>query len=331
MGLDCASLKFPCAAKSIGVNFERTMMVGRQLFNAKQSTIDQVLTVLHPAMTPQRSCGGAFRSTYPLTAPELFLETMRSGNATFGEPFFKLLGASEVSSIDASSYEEATYLHDMNLPLPATLAQRFSVVHDGGTIEHVFNIPQALKNCMEMVALGGHFTQVNVCNNFCGHGFWQFSPEMLYRVFTPENGFRIKAMLLHELRPNGGWYAVEDPQTTGHRAELCNSTPTYILTIAERTELKDIFSKAPQQSDYVSVWTGRKKQADTAVTAPTHGWRGLIRTAARRLLPLRIRSALRSLFDGKAPAFKATYYRRIHEDELLNGHGLVSSSHDMLS
>jgi hypothetical protein len=74
----------------------------------------------------------------------------------------------------------------------------FSVVYDGGTIEHVFNAVQAFKNGMEMVRVGGHFIQVNPANNFMGHGFWQFSPELIYRVFSAENGFNIRGVFLHE-------------------------------------------------------------------------------------------------------------------------------------
>ena len=65
----------------------------------------------------------------------------------------------------------------MNTPIYGSLKNRFSALLDAGTIEHVFNFPQAIRNCMEMVKVGGHFIQVTVANNFIGHGFYQFSPE----------------------------------------------------------------------------------------------------------------------------------------------------------
>ena len=106
---------------------------------------------------------------------------------------FRCWARGTVESLDVSTYEKATILHDMNLTVPYELRERFTVVHDGGTIEHVFNVPEAFKNCMEMVRVGGHFTQVNVANNYTGHGFWQFSPELIFRVFSPQNGYRIEA------------------------------------------------------------------------------------------------------------------------------------------
>ena len=178
----------------------------------------------------------------------------------FCEELFGLLGAKQVESFDVSDYQQATHIHDMNQPIPTVFHERYSCVHDGGTIEHVFNIPQALKNCLQMVRLGGHFTQVNVANNYMGHGFWQFSPEMIYRTMSPENGFEIRAVLLHETIPGGSWHLVADPEKVGGRVELCNSHPTYILTIAKRTAIKDIFAKPSQQSDYVVEWAASQIQ-----------------------------------------------------------------------
>ena len=179
MGIDYPSMQLLCCAKSIGVDFSETMMVGRQ-------------PVICAAGCHRFNNG---RHGTPREQTSAILQ------GQFAEPLFALLGAREVSSVDASDYEQPTEIHDFNQPLPASLANRFSVVHDGGTIEHVFNIPQAFKNCMEMVRVGGHFIQANVANNYMGHGFWQFCPELIYRIFSRENGFQIKVVLLHEKRP----------------------------------------------------------------------------------------------------------------------------------
>ena len=54
---------------------------------------------------------------------------------------------------------------------------------------------------MEMVKRGGHFIGVTTLNNFCGHGFYQFSPELYYRVFAPGNGFEVVKMYVCEVAP----------------------------------------------------------------------------------------------------------------------------------
>ena len=66
----------------------------------------------------------------------------------------------------------------------ALSGKQFDLVFDGGTLEHVFNFSTALKNCMHMVKPHGRFVSVTLPNNWCGHGFYQFSPELFFRALT---------------------------------------------------------------------------------------------------------------------------------------------------
>ena len=188
MGIDIASVKLLLCAKNAGVDFSNTLQIGRQGMHTDVGSLGQALAVSR------------------ISADAAIIAQNK-----YSEPFFSALGATCISSLDVSDYEGATIIHDLNQPIPIELSQRFSLVHDGGTLQHVFNFPQALKNCMEMVRVGGHFTQVSNANNFMGFAFWQISPELIYRAFAPQNGFNIVAVLLHEVAPNGGWYLVSDP------------------------------------------------------------------------------------------------------------------------
>lgn len=306
MGLDSASVKFVCAAKSLGVDFRATLMLGRQSMLVKQAPLQRVFSVQGIDVDPDE-----------------FLKSHE-----YGEGFFSLFGAQEVDSMDYSSYENATIIHDMNSPVPEGLKQRFSVVYDGGTLEHVFNVPQALKNCMEMVQVGGHFLQVNIANNFMGHGFWQFSPELLFRVFSPENGFEMEALFLHEVAPDGGWYLVSDPDSVRQRVELCNTTPTYILTIARKVSEREVFANPPLQSDYSARWdravrkqSGSSCPGNLATDKPV-GTGQAAQSQRQSSDPLRRGAqAPRRPFrapEGASP-FDRPYYKQIPEDDFLRG------------
>jgi hypothetical protein len=284
MGIDTAALNLLCLAKSIGVDFNNTLTIGRQRLYATPKETDRMAAIV-----------GA--------------KPMGVATLDFTEPIFAMLGAENVSSMDVSPFEGATHIHDLNLPIPRSLHQQFSVVYDGGTLEHIFNIPQAFKNCMEMVRVGGHFLQANNANNFMGHGFWQLSPELIYRIFAPENGYEILAVLLHEVTPRGRWYLVQDPKKAGQRVELINKTPTYILTIAKRTAAVNVFETPPQQSDYVSRWTGPSSVA----RRPTAGVR---RSLVRRIVPQSAKRLLRKTFPSP---FAPPYYKHVKEDDLLHG------------
>ena len=217
--------------------------------------------------------------------------------------------------LDASNYEGAALIHDMNQPIPDTLRERFSVVFDGGTLEHVFNVTQALKNCMEMVAVGGHFIQVNTANNYMGHGFWQFSPELIYRRFRPGQWLPRRGRAFGQLGPGGAWYIAPDPEQVRMRVELCNSWPTYILTLARRVAIAEIFAQSPQQSDYVAMWKG---EGDAHPPRPQRSAR------LRRFLPISVKRAVRDLLEPlgvfeKTQGFYQPYYRRVSESYLLLG------------
>ncbi|MEL7114711.1 MAG: methyltransferase [Pseudomonadota bacterium] len=73
------------------------------------------------------------------------------------ETLMRKLGFGEIESMDFSDYEGASILQDLNKPIPDHLEQQFDFIFDGGTIEHVFNVPQALENVFRMLKPGGRF------------------------------------------------------------------------------------------------------------------------------------------------------------------------------
>lgn len=219
----------------------------------------------------------------------------------YAEPFLRILGACEIASFDASDYEKATCVHDFNRPIPDGFKDKFSVVLDGGTLEHIFNFPTAIKNCMEMVREGGHYLSITPTNNFLGHGFYQFSPELFFRVLSPANGFETEQIFIHEEFPESEWYAVTDPQTVRERVILINRYPSYLFIIAKKIHTVEIFKTAPQQSDYSAMWQESEETTPEAAKTPPGGatnGREIIRLLKRPLSPLA--SARRRLLNSFA-------------------------------
>jgi hypothetical protein len=235
MGFDTNGVRFLLSAKAAGVDFSRAAMIGRQ----KMHVLPQTLAALLSHFGHQEC---------------LQLATELLQGDRFAEPFLRLLGAKDIASFDASEYEGATYVHDMNQAIPATHKRKFSVVVDGGTLEHVFNFPVAIRNCMEMIEVDGYYLGITPANNFMGHGFYQFSPELYYRIFSPGNGFITEQILIFEDSPNAQWVRLTDPDVLGKRVEMVNSKPAYLLVQARKIAEADIFSSCPQQSDYASAW-----------------------------------------------------------------------------
>jgi len=163
-------------------------------------------------------------------------------------------GATQVDSIDNSNYENATLIHDMNESIPSALQERYDTVIDVGTLEHVFDIGQALRNCAALCKVGGQIIHVLPTNGFCGHGFWQFSPELFYSLYSAENGFENTQVYVAERWQHRMRYAVARPNN-GIRVNLLSHDESYIMVRTQKRANK-IQTWSVQQSDYVMEWSG---------------------------------------------------------------------------
>jgi hypothetical protein len=241
MAYDTHDVRFLFSCLHRGASFKRVLVIGRSLVWVTSSEL----------------CDAAaeFGINMDLSAAERIL----TKNSGYCEPFFEFLGAEEIKAMDVSNYEGAQLIHDLNQPLQASMNERFTAVVDGGSLEHVFNIVQAFKNCMELTAEGGNFLALSPANNLSGHGFHQLSPEFLFAALSEQNGFKIRRMLMHENMKKAPVYEVMDPREYGQRVMLCNKLPVFIKTWATRQRVKPLFETFPQQPDWDLFW---QKKAD---------------------------------------------------------------------
>jgi SAM-dependent methyltransferase len=295
-------VKFLLEARRTGVSFERTATIGRQKIGVDPGRLQRILERYQVGIT----IGEANR----------ILEEADG----FCEPLLRVLGATQVTSLDASPYQVASVLHDMNTPIPQDLTDRFSVVLDGGSLEHVFNFPRAIANCMQMLHVGGRFLGINPANNFMGHGFYQFSPELYFRVFGPQNGFVTERMLAYEdCWPFYDWYEVRDPADVRQRVTLVNRHPTFLMVQSRKTASVPLFERFPQQSDYVEMWAGGAQTVSSAGPRPAMNETGESDSALRKvrdglvaLLPPGWRHRYHRWRAGPSP-FNPEFYRKLEE------------------
>jgi hypothetical protein len=170
----------------------------------------------------------------------------------FSEDLLRPLGFERADSLDASDFDGANVIHDLNLPIPREMHEQYDLVIDGGTLEHVFNFPGALENAMRMVKIDGSLLINTPANNCCGHGFYQFSPELFFRVLVPANGFEILRIYLLS---NDRYFHVVDPVAVQGRVELLDSKKAWLMVHAKKIGHVPDKIQIPQQSDYQSKWT----------------------------------------------------------------------------
>jgi hypothetical protein len=282
MGINSETAAFLCEARAGGASFGRVLTLGRQNLNVDRGAL--------------RSLGA--RHGHAMSDSDEALDE-------YCEPFFmRFLGAQKVDAVDNSGYEGAALVHDLNHPVPAEWEQRYDAVVDGGTLEHVFNFPGALANCMRLARVGGRLFIFTPANNQLGHGFYQFSPELFYRTLALAHGFEIEKMVAVQFRyastesgSTGHAYRVADPASVGARITLVNSRPVTLMIQARKLEhRREPFETIPQQSDYGHIW----ETGDGDSTPPPRA--SLLRRPARfvkSLLPAGIGERLRNEYDRR--------------------------------
>jgi hypothetical protein len=277
VGLGIATSEFLVDAVRRGARLDRTATIGKQAVFVGPARLIRLLK-----RHGRWPAGASTRA---------FFESFREEPWVL-DPLLRALGANCVDSIDASEYEGATIIHDLNQPIGDELRERFTFVLDGGSLEHIFNVPVALRSYMEMAEVGGHLMIHTMANNYLGHGFYQFSPELFFRTLVPANGYEIERVVLVEndiawrrvlgvtvpFEMARAWHEVRDPAVTGGRVLLQNKRPVVIQVLARRTHRAPIFEATPQQSDYVALWTERGDGA-------AHGRERLIRRLGRSVPP----------------------------------------------
>jgi SAM-dependent methyltransferase len=171
---------------------------------------------------------------------------------TYCEPVLKALGAENVNSIDFSDYESPTYVCDLSFPV--NLDRTFDTVIDSGSLEHIFDVAQAFRNLISFARVGGRIIHILPVNNLNGHGFWQFSSDLLYTLYSLENGFENTTVYYASGLNSSEWREI--PVTrSGQRTEAVSIEPLILLSVTEKVKNTDRL--VVLQPFYHSAWSAQ--------------------------------------------------------------------------
>jgi hypothetical protein len=242
MGLTYNNVSLLLQARSSGVSFDSTLTLGHQSLYISKKQIQHLLRTQNLSVDQSHHTFGQYANKF----------------------IMEFLGATIVNSIDFSSYQNCDIEHDMNTLVAPSFHEKYDAVIDGGTLEHIFNFPIAIENCMKMVKTGGSLFLFTPANNHMGHGFYQFSPELFFRIFSAENGFKIVNLILEqhpypgaELSPHTKCFSVVDPARIEKRVGLVTDKPVVMMVHAIKThKVANLFRPNPIQSDYAAIYSG---------------------------------------------------------------------------
>jgi hypothetical protein len=216
------------------------------------------------------------------------------------ERYFRMMGFGEVASCDFSHYENATFVMDLNQPVKPEFHNRFDMIFDGGTMEHVFNVPMVFANIHSMLKIGGRVLHVVPSSNMVDHGFYSFSPT-LFRDFYRSNAYSLVKLYLFECSSWGGKWTVYDcldrcPDSRLGR--IASARMAGIFCIAEKTEASTA-NVVPSQGHFSDLWT-------TAPSVPNGqrdgGWRRSFKSSWPKLAEI--------FYQARALAWRVPVFRR---------------------
>ena len=131
----------------------------------------------------------------------------------------------------ANKETRATIKHDMNLPISTNFFNQYDLVVDSGTLEHIFNYPQALINISNILKVGGVVYHFLPACSWLEHGFAQFSAETLmgwYKI----NGYEV----IH------AYYSMQDKDIDYYSDESLDHKNFKILNLLAKMLIKKILS-----------------------------------------------------------------------------------------
>lgn len=227
MGIDLNSLNFLRFCKKNHGDFGRTIMLGR-----------------HGIHITEKIATDDF-------SRNIVLQAMQNNEYFIDETLKRLFGSTSVDSMDFSDYEGASIIHDLNTPIIECFPH-FDTVIDAGTTEHIFDVSTAIKNVMDLCAVGGKIIHILPANNYCGHGFWQFSPELFWDLYSPENGFESTEIFLVKIGYPKKWFQLTE-LAHGGRANFFSKSRVQLLVKTIKSSDRIPF-QPPQQRDYSARW-----------------------------------------------------------------------------
>jgi hypothetical protein len=164
-------------------------------------------------------------------------------------------GLGPVTALDVGAHEGAEIIFDLNEPEPPPgTRQQFGLIVNGGTLEHVFHVPNALANLNCMIKPGGVILHVLPCNNWVDHGFYQFSPTLMFDYYGALQFDVLESvmMIFDPRRNNGHLWEIRAAPAGLYGAGGCGSLDdrAYLHTIMVRRGTAECARAAPIQSIY---------------------------------------------------------------------------------
>jgi SAM-dependent methyltransferase len=243
------------------------------VLQSQDTAIEDVLCIGAPKMHfsyewIEQSLLPWLKNKYP-SAPIRFKAPFRSNyenrNLMPFKDFFLIWGIKNVQVMDIDEYEGADHLFDLNQPeCPSGLHSKFDLIVDGGSLEHCFNLPNALNSIGTMLRENGVVFHTNPANLMIDHGFFQISPT-LYSDYYAAAGFDLLyGGLSHTSTKIFTDVKIDEYSSDIYRSKSGSSRasklPRLFVLFAAKKTAKSISPNSVVQNYYKKMHSGEKSE-----------------------------------------------------------------------
>lgn len=244
MGLSKAACRFIAREHKRKPYNGPALTMGRQALSVTENEILEIL--VSEGITP---------NPYPIseTQKQTNIPQWVSHNYISDVYFFHLLGINEVKAIDYADHENADIIHDFNTPVAQKLYNTFDLIIDSGTIEHIFDIRQALINISLMLKHGGRIIHMTPTNNYVQHGFYQISPTLYFDYYSENKFVDLRGFLVEHDRYRPWKYPFHFFELSDYEAVNISSKQALVTVfVAQKTHISTA-GRSPIQTYYKNL------------------------------------------------------------------------------
>lgn len=174
------------------------------------------------------------------------------------EDFFRLLGFKSCDSIDISSKDGATIIHDLNQPTTDALKCKFDFVMDFGTMEHCFDVASVIKNICNMLKNDGTVIHFIPTQGYANHGFYNIQPTFFFSFYKANHFIDLECFLVEYInKENRNKARVIEIKDNYNNMDYHTTNNCNVLFKAKKTSDKPL--KIPIQEFYYQIFKEKAK------------------------------------------------------------------------
>jgi hypothetical protein len=148
-----------------------------------------------------------------------------------------LVGDTPITAVDIDAYQGAELVHDISKPFAEAELDRYGLIVDAGTLEHVLDAKASLDNLIACLRKGGSIVHMSPSNGYLDHGYYQFSPSF-FRDYYSSRAMRIDNITLVEQparRTNHAQWVFWHWDESIKRKKLIGNDPLSTFCVANRS------------------------------------------------------------------------------------------------